>query len=113
MFNLKINKDNKISILDGKVETIEGAEAKAQNVQCRLRTFLGDWVDDKTIGVPYLQYIFSKDVEGPIVEQLITDEIEQVDGVTVDEIVFSLNGKKLLLTVKISIDSQLFTITGP
>lgn len=53
----------------------------AQRIDCYLRTFLGEWWADPTIGVPYFQEILKKNPDLTVVRQAILSVILQVPGV--------------------------------
>lgn len=51
---------SEIVLVAGSPVFISGIEAIAQAARCNLRLFLGEWFDDETEGVPYLQRILDK-----------------------------------------------------
>lgn len=53
----------------------------AQRIDCYLRTFLGEWWADPTLGVPYFQEILKKNPDITVVRQAILSVILQVPGV--------------------------------
>ena len=58
-------------------ETIEIRQRLFQN----LRTFLGEWFLDSTIGVPYFQIVFVKGTAPTAVDAVFKDAIIQTEGV--------------------------------
>jgi hypothetical protein len=60
---------------------VEGGDAVAQEVQVRLRWWLGGWFLDLSQGVPYLQEILRKGVTEAIVREVLRTQIELVPDV--------------------------------
>jgi hypothetical protein len=65
-------------LFDGQLQLSGGL---AQRIDCYLRTFLGEWWADPTLGVPYFQEILKKNPDLSVVRQAILSVILQVPGV--------------------------------
>lgn len=49
-----------LAVVNGNFVLIDGIEAIAQSVRCRLQMFEGEWFLDETDGMPYFQTILVK-----------------------------------------------------
>nr|DAV94409.1 MAG TPA: Protein of unknown function (DUF2634) [Caudoviricetes sp.] len=70
-----------LSIEDGQVRMVDGAERIAQQILISLRFWLGEWFLDTSQGVPYLEYILVKNPNERHIQQILTEEILAVAGV--------------------------------
>jgi hypothetical protein len=61
---------------------VEDRAAVGQHIRHRLRTFLGEWVLDTSVGVPYFQEIFVKGVPLSTVQALLKRAIVRSPKVT-------------------------------
>lgn len=61
---------------------ITGIDQIAQNLNIRLRFFLGEWYLNTLVGIPYYQYFFIKNPNQQQVETFLKDEIVNTPGVT-------------------------------
>jgi hypothetical protein len=66
--------DNALTIIDGETQV-------RQLLAQRLRSFLGEWFLDTTIGVPYYQSIMEKNPNPGMVEAIFKNEILATPGV--------------------------------
>jgi hypothetical protein len=57
------------------------SDTLAQNITIRLKTLLGEWFFDTSIGIPYLTEIFGHKRNERFIRQLIIPEIESVPGI--------------------------------
>lgn len=73
--------DYDLDLTNGELTWVTGAEAVAQDIQMRLRTFLGESVYDASAGVPYLQIIFEKQTQEFTVESILRQQILATPGV--------------------------------
>lgn len=73
--------DYDLDLTNGELTWVMGAEAVAQDVTMRLRTFLGESVYDASAGVPYLQVIFEKQTQTFSVESILRSQILATPGV--------------------------------
>lgn len=70
-----------LNIVDGDIAMIDGAEAVRQRLTIKLSTFLGEWFDDPTFGVPYKENIFTKPKRIALINATMTRAILEVPGV--------------------------------
>jgi hypothetical protein len=59
-----------------------GIDQIAQNLNIRLRFFLGEWYLNTLVGIPYYQYFFIKNPNQIQVETFLKNEINGTPGVT-------------------------------
>lgn len=64
------------------IPLISGIDQIAQNMNIRLRFFLGEWYLNTLVGIPYYQYFFIKNPNQIQVETFLKDEINNTPGVT-------------------------------
>lgn len=57
-------------------------DAVAQQVRVHLKTLLGEWFLDTTVGVPWLQSILRKGVSEASIRAILRRKILEVDGVS-------------------------------
>lgn len=80
-----------------------GIDQISQNLNIRLRFFLGEWYLDTTVGVPYYQFFFVKNPNQIQVETFLKDEIIATPGVTeLTDFDSDFNGKNRKFSVKFS-----------
>lgn len=66
--------------------TTDKAEAVAQKLTIKLRTFLGEWFLDTSQGVPYLQEVFGKAKSKAAIDIIFRQQIsEDADVVAITE----------------------------
>lgn len=69
--------DYDLFLENGELEFVTGGEAIRQDIEMRLRTWLGETPYDRSAGVPYLQIIFKRgttlDAVNFILEQIVRD----------------------------------------
>ena len=64
--------DYDMDLTDGELSFVNGREAIGQDVQMRLRTWLGETVYDTTAGVPWIQAIFGEEMAHVLEQALIS-----------------------------------------
>lgn len=75
MSQLKQSDDGDLAITNNRFTFVEKGEEVAQRIRQNMRTFLSEWFDDLTIGVPYHQIIFVKGTPVSTVEALFKREL--------------------------------------
>lgn len=80
MFNLKLDENHDIIIGRGAVR-IGGAEQVAQLVKCRILALYGEWEQDPSLGIPWFEGIFKKNVRLSDVQTALANVIRQTNGV--------------------------------
>ena len=91
---------------------VSNGERVAQQVLITLREWLGEWFLKTSDGVPYLEYILVKNPNEAHVRQILTEAIENVEGVKkVTELEFVFNRILRTLTVSYEIATDYGFIT--
>lgn len=77
-----------------------GSRKTAQAITTRLRLWLGEWLPDVTVGMPYVQWIDNLWRDLQTIGGLIRLEIEKEEGVSINE--FSINqvGREIRVNAK-------------
>ena len=75
---LKLDDDNDIPVF---CRHVEGIEAVAQKVRTRLLTHTGDWVLDKNVGLPFLDWLGEKDPATGQISAVLQAELEEIPEV--------------------------------
>ena len=78
--NLALDSNHDIIIGRGATR-IGGAEQIAQLVKCRLLTLLGEWKQDTSMGIPWFEGIFTKNVRPADIQLTIANIIRGTAGV--------------------------------
>lgn len=91
---------------------VDGADAIAQEIKIRLKTFLGEWFLDITHGVPYLESILIKGPRESVVSSMLRGQILAVPGVSnVQSMQLDLDNMTRILTVNFECDTVEGTIS--
>lgn len=118
--DVKLNECGDVDIQNRDLVLIRGVDAIRQSWLIHIRTFLGEWFLDPSIGLPYLQKMFGKAVSRATLKQLFTTAslqvpgVLQVVGVQVNDIDPVTRSVDVTVTAIIEgeSDSQEFTFTG-
>lgn len=78
--NLKLDSNHDIIIGRGATR-VGGAEQVAQLVKCRLLALLGEWKLDTSLGIPWFDSIFTKNVRVSDIQATIANIIRSTNGV--------------------------------
>ena len=99
-------------VQNGDLMIVSNGERVAQQVLITLREWLGEWFLKTSDGVPYLEYILVKNLNEAHVRQILTEAIENVEGVKkVTELEFVFNRILRTLTVSYEIATDYGFIT--
>ena len=99
-------------VQNGDLMIVSNGERVAQQVLITLREWLGEWFLKTSDGVPYLEYILDKNPNEAHVRQILTEAIENVEGVKkVTELEFVFNRILRTLTVSYEIATDYGFIT--
>lgn len=60
---------------------VSDIDALAQKVRIKLKTFLGEWPLDSTVGIPYFEQVLVRNQNSTAVEGLLISQIESTPGV--------------------------------
>lgn len=63
------------------IKLVDGADAIAQKIKISLMFWLGEWYQDTTKGLPFLDVIFKKGTADEVIESIIRSRIVAVAGV--------------------------------
>jgi hypothetical protein len=99
-----------LAIIDNKMHLVEDNDEIQQRLKQNLKTFLGEWFLDTTLGIPYFQLIFQTHTPISIIEDIFKDEILKTKGI-VELLEFSLK-KYDKKTRKLTIDFKVKTLNG-
>jgi hypothetical protein len=91
-----------IAIVDGDFVRAVGADAVRQDIEMTLRTFLGENVYDKNVGVPYIEVIFQRGVSLTAVRFILEQAILARRGV----------GQVLALDVSLNATTRVASVSG-
>lgn len=93
MRNLKIDPlTGDLSLAGGKPLFVEDQEAIAQAIRSALRTVMGEWFLDPTLGVPYIEAGQNRSTNPFVLGSVVKAKILAVPGVrSVDSMQFSLD----------------------
>lgn len=99
-------------VRNGDLIIVNNGERVAQQVLITLREWLGEWFLKTSDGIPYLEYILVKNPNEAHVRQILTEAIENVEGVKkVTELEFVFNRILRTLTVSYEIATDYGFIT--
>lgn len=99
-------------VQNGDLMIVSNGERVAQQVLITLREWLGEWFLKTSDGVPYLEYILVKNPNEAHVRQILTEAIENVEGVKrVTELEYVFNRILRTLTVSYEIATDYGFIT--
>ena len=93
MTDFLLNECGDLDYSEGRLTVVTGVDAIRQRWLIHIRTFLGEWFLDQSIGVPYYQRVLRKAVSRQVLKQVFRDATLAVPGVlqVVSVIVDSLN----------------------
>ena len=93
MTDFLLNECGDLDYTDGRLTLVTGVDAIRQRWLIYIRTFLGEWFLDQSIGVPYYQRVLKKAVSRQTLKQVFKDATLEVPGVlqVVSVVVDSLN----------------------
>lgn len=78
MHDILLDRTGDIAIIKGDISIVESLR---QAVAIKLRWFLGEWIFNPELGVPYYEEIFGKGIDLKRVEAIIEEAILDVDGI--------------------------------
>lgn len=70
-----------IDISTGDLQLLTGIEAIAQHIRIRLQFFLGEWMLDTRLGIPYFQHVLIKNPKTAVVRGILRKAIQETPGV--------------------------------
>lgn len=88
---------------EGNKKIVEQSQEVALYLKQRLQTYLGEWLFNTTVGVPYFQRILIRPFNKPLADSLIKREILKTQGVTgLISYSSNLNNRSRLLQIQFS-----------
>jgi hypothetical protein len=103
---------NDIVFVNNDVMMIDDAAKIAQQILITLRFWYGEWFLNTTEGTPYLEYILVKQPNMAHIRQILTEQIQSVEGVkavTDMELTFDQRERSLLVEYTADTDYGLVT----
>lgn len=98
--------DLKLTDSNDDLELVDGADAIAQDITSRLRTFLGEWFLDTRIGMPYFQKILGQKPRINVLQSIFTDAISQTPGVNkINDLSIEYSGASRVLSISFRADT--------
>lgn len=73
--------NNDLAFENNNFRIVSGSNQIMQSIKTRLKTYLGEWFLDSTIGVPYLQELLVKGTSISRVDSVIQQKILSTEGV--------------------------------
>ncbi len=76
MSDLKLNTTtNDLEVINGDLVLNSGVDAVAQYLKAKLKTFLGEWFLDLSVGIPYFKEILKKNINPVTVDAIFKEAI--------------------------------------
>ena len=98
--------DYDLDLTDGELSFVNGGPAIGQDVQMRLRTWLGETVYDTTAGVPWIQAIFAeKNPDLNSTRFILERQVLSTLGVTGITLALSFDSSSRTLTISGEMES--------
>lgn len=95
--------DSDLYFHNNNLSTISGIEETSQNIVINMKTFLGEWFLNQTIGVSYFSNIFIKNFNLNTIETVLLNAIINTNGV-LNVLEFNLeykNSRSIIVSVKV------------
>lgn len=70
-----------LTFINGSLAMVSNSEAIAQRVKQHLRMYAGEWFLDTSVGVPWIEYVFTNPFDQAIAEAIVKDAVLAVPGV--------------------------------
>lgn len=106
----KLTTNDDIDLSTGDIVLLEGVEAIEQHLLIRLRFFLGEWMLNRTLGIPYFEEILKKAPDPNLVKSIFRETILATPGVLrINSFSATLEAE----TRKLTIDFEALTEEGP
>lgn len=100
MSDLKLDSSGDLAIENDSVVLVEGVDAVAQDIDIRLKFFLGEWFLDRRLGVPYYEKILGQKPRLAAIKSIFRAAILTTPGVTaVNDLTVEYDGTSRVLNV--------------
>jgi hypothetical protein len=101
-----------IVLQNGDILMIDNAERVAQQILITLRFWYGEWFLNTTEGTPYLEYILVKKPNMAHIRQILTEQIQSVEGVkAVTDMGLTFDQRERSLLVEYTADTDYGLVT--
>lgn len=101
-----------IVLQNGDIMMIDDAARVAQQILITLRFWLGEWFLNTTEGTPYLEYILVKQPNMAHIRQILTEQIQSVEGVkSVTDMTLTFDQRERHLLVEYTADTDYGLVT--
>lgn len=99
--------NNDLDITNNELTLITGIDETSQNITVNLKTILGEWFLDESIGVPWLNEIFVKKNSLSQAQAILINQIKQTNGVKkINDIQFDFKNSTRQLSVSTRVQSE-------
>lgn len=102
-----------IKLVDGDIQqsnsTVRDLELILQKIQIRLKTWMGEWILDRSVGMQYERLFMQKPPRLTEFTSLVRREIEDVEGVTaviIEESVFEPETKTIRISGRVQAEDE-------
>jgi hypothetical protein len=105
--DLKLTDGHDLDIVDGDAVLVEAETQSAQHCKIRLLTWRPEWILDYTLGVPYIDGIYSRSKSQEFKDQKIKDTIRNTPGVKeILEYTFGMDYENLTASIEFSATTE-------
>ena len=108
--DLKIDDTTGDIVVDGDLVTVSESYEVRQYLRSKLKTFLGEWFLDLTVGVPYYEEVFKKNPDAVVIDAAFKEAILSTPGV-LELMEFEMGFDNALR--KLSLDFKVRSLDGP
>lgn len=99
--------NNDLNITNNELVLITGVDETSQNIEINLKTILGEWFLDESIGVPWFNEIFIKRSSLSQAQSILINQIQNTNGVTkINDLTFDFNNSTRQLSVSTRVTSE-------
>ena len=100
MRGFRLDQNHDLLLVEGDFVAVDGVDAAVQEIETRIRLWLGEYFLDLSAGFPYFQLVFKKNPDLPRVRERMAALVESVDGIQPGALVeTSLVGASRELTI--------------
>jgi hypothetical protein len=108
---LRLADDGDLDFVDNNFVLTTGITALRDRLFTNVRTFQGEWYLDPTLGVPYFQQVFEKQVNVGVLYTIFSGVLRRTKGVAaVNQLTFELNNANRELLIQFSVTADDGTI---
>ena len=106
IYDLKFNSEHDLSLENRDLAFVDDEnDAIVQRLKIRLQFLYDEWFLDRTVGIPYTQYIFEAGKDMRDIHEIFSEEIKNTEGVKkIDTLDFDYDASKRALTVNFSVN---------